>query len=205
MDLYQELELPQDCSFEEIKQQYRILARVHHPDMGGDPEKFKKIKLAYEVLSDPVRRTEYDKTGNTQKSIDIRHRAMSDISQMFFRMMPHFNPRGQGNILFDIKKEIQDSKQAIKTDMEICRTFITNLELAKTKIRKKTDNIEGDNIFLGFIDKQLESRNVELSNFKNRIEVLDDMIKILEEYHYGFLEIKNAPTDGGGFKHDGGG
>ena len=202
MDLYQELELSESCTSEDVKQQFRILARIHHPDLGGDPEKFKTIKLAYEVLSDPVRREEYDKTGNTQKFEDVYNQAVSEISQMFFRMMPHFNPRGNGNILQDIKKEILDIKQKIHSDSEVCNAYITNLEIAKSKIMKKNGNLDGDNIFVSFIDKQLEIRNTESYKFSHKTEILDAMLKILEEYHYGFLEL---PSEGGGFKHDGGG
>jgi len=34
-----------------------------HPDKGGDPEKFKEITVAYEVLMDPKKRDIYDKYG----------------------------------------------------------------------------------------------------------------------------------------------
>ena len=48
--LYDELELPKNCTSEEIKQKYRILAQLHHPDKGGDPQRFKRIKVAYEIF-----------------------------------------------------------------------------------------------------------------------------------------------------------
>ena len=35
----------------------------NHPDKGGDPEVFKEITMAYEVLSDPEKRKLYDKYG----------------------------------------------------------------------------------------------------------------------------------------------
>ena len=44
----------------EIRKAYRTLALKHHPDKGGDPEKFKEITHAYEVLSDSDQRREYD-------------------------------------------------------------------------------------------------------------------------------------------------
>lgn len=34
-----------------------------HPDKGGDPEKFKDLSAAYDVLSDPKKRERYDKGG----------------------------------------------------------------------------------------------------------------------------------------------
>jgi membrane protein involved in colicin uptake len=44
----------------EIKKAFHKLALKHHPDKGGDQEKFKRIKEAHEILSDPVKKKEYD-------------------------------------------------------------------------------------------------------------------------------------------------
>jgi len=62
-DLYQRLGLKRGASPDEIKKAYRGLAREHHPDKGGDPEMFKGIQEAHEVLSDERRRQVYDMTG----------------------------------------------------------------------------------------------------------------------------------------------
>jgi molecular chaperone DnaJ len=59
-DLYQLLGVSKTATDEEIKQAYRKLAMKHHPDRGGDEKKFQEIKNAYEVLSDPAKRQQYD-------------------------------------------------------------------------------------------------------------------------------------------------
>lgn len=62
-NLYEVLQLSPGASDEAIKQAYRRLAKLYHPDgQGGDPakaEQFKEIAEAYEVLSDPVKRQVY--------------------------------------------------------------------------------------------------------------------------------------------------
>jgi len=51
------------ASADEIKKSFRKKALKEHPDKGGDPEKFKELSVAYEVLSDPEKRKLYDKYG----------------------------------------------------------------------------------------------------------------------------------------------
>jgi len=63
-DLYDVLDLPRDASSSDVKRAYRRKAREHHPDAGGDEERFKEVTRAYEVLSDPERRRRYDRFGD---------------------------------------------------------------------------------------------------------------------------------------------
>ena len=66
-DYYERLGVARDASADEIKKAFRRLARELHPDVNNhDPEaeaKFKQCAEAYEVLSDPERRTTYDRYG----------------------------------------------------------------------------------------------------------------------------------------------
>lgn len=62
--LYSALGLSKGASKDDIKKAFRRLAVQHHPDKGGDPEKFKEIAHAYEVLSDDNKKTEYDRVGD---------------------------------------------------------------------------------------------------------------------------------------------
>ena len=63
-DYYKTLGVSKDASESEIKKAFRKLAQKHHPDAGGDEEKFKEINEAYEVLSDPQKRQVYDQFGS---------------------------------------------------------------------------------------------------------------------------------------------
>lgn len=67
-DLYDLLDISRSASQSEIKLAYRKKAKIYHPDLNPDDEEsqehFKKINLAYEVLSDKERRSQYDRFGN---------------------------------------------------------------------------------------------------------------------------------------------
>jgi len=62
-DYYKILGVSRNASQEEIKKAYYRLAHKYHPDKGGDPEKFKEINKAYQILSDPEKRRQYDMYG----------------------------------------------------------------------------------------------------------------------------------------------
>mgnify|MGYP001582858181 FL=1 len=63
-DYYEILGISKDSSSDEIKKAYKKLALKHHPDKGGDAEKFKEISEAYAVLSDENKRKQYAQFGH---------------------------------------------------------------------------------------------------------------------------------------------
>ena len=66
--LYETLEINEKASADEIKKAYRKLARKYHPDVNKDPQaedKFKEINAAYEVLSNPEKKQQYDQYGDS--------------------------------------------------------------------------------------------------------------------------------------------
>ena len=60
-NLYEELGLKRDATKNEIKSSYRSLVKKHHPDAGGDNDKFIAIQNAWEILNDPIKKEYYDK------------------------------------------------------------------------------------------------------------------------------------------------
>jgi curved DNA-binding protein len=60
MDYYSTLGVPKNADAKSIKHAYKKLASKHHPDKGGDEAEFKKVQSAYETLSNPQKRQEYD-------------------------------------------------------------------------------------------------------------------------------------------------
>src|SRR3989338_3885393 len=65
-DYYKILRVEKSANEEDIKKAFRTLAHQHHPDKsGGNEQKFKEINEAYQVLSNPQKRQQYDQFGST--------------------------------------------------------------------------------------------------------------------------------------------
>lgn len=60
MNYYETLGVSKNATPDEIKRAFRKLASQHHPDKGGDTRRFQEIQQAYDVLSDPQKRQQYD-------------------------------------------------------------------------------------------------------------------------------------------------
>ncbi len=88
-DHYEALGVSRDASGDEIKKAYRKLARELHPDVNPDPaiqEKFKEVTAAYDTLSDPQKRQQYDMGGSNMGGFGGFGNAggFSDIMDAFF-------------------------------------------------------------------------------------------------------------------------
>ncbi|HET7624122.1 MAG TPA: DnaJ domain-containing protein [Verrucomicrobiae bacterium] len=83
-DHYAALGLDTRCTDAQIRAAYRLLARQHHPDVNPDsPDAIARtqaINAAYEILSDPERRRDYDNSRRKRKSTRTPH-PKSNISQ----------------------------------------------------------------------------------------------------------------------------
>ncbi len=74
MNYYDVLGLKPTCSVSDIQHAYRTLAKKHHPDNGGDVERFHAVNEAYEKLKDPHERAMFDhRNSRKQRYPDITH------------------------------------------------------------------------------------------------------------------------------------
>lgn len=77
---YEVLEVQENATQDEIKVAYRKLAKKNHPDKGGNEDKFKKISVAYDILSDENKRKDYDlKRKNPFRNFDNSEDLFSDL------------------------------------------------------------------------------------------------------------------------------
>ena len=60
-NFYDELGIKKNATKSEIKSSYRSLVKQHHPDAGGEKERFLAIQNAWETLNDPIKKEQYDR------------------------------------------------------------------------------------------------------------------------------------------------
>jgi len=104
-DYYEVLGVAKDATAEEIKKAYRQLARKYHPDLNnGDKEaenKFKEVQEAYEVLSDPAKRENYDRFGHAGTEGNFENMGgFGDVGDIFGDIFDSFFGSGFGDIGF---------------------------------------------------------------------------------------------------------
>lgn len=87
--LYERLGVHVSATTDDVKRAYRKLAVQHHPDKGGDPDTFRNITEAYEVLREEERRRLYDQIGDAAlREMDSHGAAGPFASSPFASMFP---------------------------------------------------------------------------------------------------------------------
>jgi molecular chaperone DnaJ len=102
-DYYATLGVGRDASADELKKAYRKLARQLHPDVNDAPDasdRFKEVTVAYEVLSDPQKRSTYDRGGDPLSSgggsgFGAQGFSFDDIMDAFFGQNAGRGPRSR--------------------------------------------------------------------------------------------------------------
>jgi molecular chaperone DnaJ len=136
--LYESLGVPKNASQDELKKAYRKLVRQYHPDKNPGDEaaeaKFKEIQQAYDVLSDPEKRKQYDSrtgafgTGSARGSTTYDFSDF-DLGDMFGGLFggrasrDRDNGRGRGQRGSDVEVEVrisfEDSLKGLQTTVPV--------------------------------------------------------------------------------------
>ncbi len=136
-DYYEVLGVDRQASPEEIKKAYRKLARKYHPDVNKAPdaeERFKEVKEAYDVLSDPEKRAQYDQFGHVDPQTGGfggfgggeaggGFGGFDDIFDMFFggrRSNPQA-PRRGADIEYPLTLEFQEAVFGARKTLDVLR------------------------------------------------------------------------------------
>lgn len=132
--LYDTLGCDKEATMDQLKKAYRKKALKEHPDKGGDPDKFKDITHAYDVLSDAKKRDIYDKYG--EEGLE----GGGDPGAGFGDIFDLFGGGGGGRRQQESKRKVNPTVHKMKCKLE----DIYNGKSTKIKVtRDKIDVKEG--------------------------------------------------------------
>jgi curved DNA-binding protein len=118
IDYYEFLQISPKAEGPTIQRIYRFMASRFHPDnpVTGDPEKFLVLKHAYEVLSDPVRRAEYDAT---REARETRPNPIFEMSEFVNGIEGEVNRRlGVMSLLYATRRANPENPRVSLYDLE---------------------------------------------------------------------------------------
>jgi DnaJ family protein A protein 2 len=120
---YELLGVDKASSAEDIRRAYRKLALQHHPDKGGDAERFQLIGEAYAVLSDPEKRRVYDVYG--KEGLDHQP-PQADVAGEIFRSMfgGGFGPRRRRSKEVALEVTLEEVYSGKARSVEITRRVL---------------------------------------------------------------------------------
>lgn len=177
-NFYDILGIDRDASPEDIKRAYHDLAKQHHSDVTGkDDDQMIEINGAYDCLSDPIRRTEYDLTGiddtRDREAVEARQTFCAICEQLLFRR-PHLS----------IETELRDYLD----DAE--RTNVAGKALNDVKRRQVLD-VRGRvlkapeaNIIEGLVRQKLEELASDDEELDLRLAIERRAVKMFDEYEF---------------------
>jgi molecular chaperone DnaJ len=139
-DYYETLGVKKDASQDEIKKSFRQLARKYHPDLNKGSreaeEKFKEINEAYQVLSDPQKKAQYDQVGHAAfrpgdtagykpPSYDdlFRDFGLGDIFDAFSGVTPRTRQRSGADLRYEIEISLADAFYGTKNTVGVPHHF----------------------------------------------------------------------------------
>jgi molecular chaperone DnaJ len=131
--LYEALGVSKNASQDELKKAYRKLVREVHPDRNpGSEERFKEVQGAYDVLSDPEKRKQYDRFGSANgqpgagaggTTFDFGDFDLGDIFGGLFnrggnRQQPQRGQRGN-DVEVEVRVSFEDALQGVQTTVPV--------------------------------------------------------------------------------------
>ncbi len=192
-NFYKELGLKQSATKEEIKSSYRSLVKKHHPDTGGEKDKFLAIQLAWETLNDPIKKAKYDSqflsSYHSQNELNNwEEKFNSKKNNSFLKdeevrnwIKDIYNPINRliNQIINPLNNEIK-ALSADPYDEELMENFCIYISLAQKKI-EKVDKIYNSKV----IPKSISNLGLDLYYCYSQVK---EALSELDRYTKGYVD-----------------
>lgn len=180
MNPYEILDIDKYATVEEIKTKYRQLASENHPDKGGDNEKFALINLAYDVLTDPIKRKGYDDEGILFTDSTTYKEAKEVLERLFNESINRLDPE-KDNLVVMMQLQARTKKTHLEAQMEACLKAIDKLKRVDKKIKQKQ---KSENFILNFVENGMKNCEHDLKIIRQGLKIYDYVLIVLNNYHY---------------------
>ena len=193
-NLYEELGLKENATQGEIKSSYRRLVKQHHPDAGGEKDKFLAIQYAWETLNDPFKKQQYDKNlfslnqssnlnnNNWEEKINTKKYSSAvkdnEVKNWIKNIYLPIN-RFISQIIKPLSQEIKELS-ADPYDEELMEKFCSYISLSQKKI-EKVDKIYKSTS----VPSSISSLGLDLYHCFSQVK---DALSELDKYTQGYVD-----------------
>ena len=183
-DYYAILGLPKTASEQDIKKAYKSLAKTHHPDKGGDQEKFKIVSDAYSVLSGNDRE-KYDSQSPHGNNYSPYNNGWSSIFGGWGNTQRSYEQRENLNININVIVTLKDIYKGDPINVKYKRNIsCKNCNGTGQKGKDKCDKCNGEGIVSN-------DENFNINNVQNYRQQLTEIL-----HGYGHVSKKNKNAFG---------
>ncbi len=191
---YEELGLEKNATRSEIKSSYRYLVKQHHPDTGGEKERFLAIQNAWETLNDPIKKEKYDRkisssttsfdslNENWEEKINLnKYNSSIKDKEVETWIKDIYTPINRliSQIIKPLNNEIKELS-ADPYDDQLMENFCTYISLSQKKIEKVV-NIYNKRI----VPKSISSLGLDLYHCFSQVK---DALSELDRYTQGYVD-----------------
>lgn len=191
MNHYDTLGVKPNADKNTVRKAYRAKAKKLHPDVpGGDPAAFRRLQLAYDIISDDQRRAQYDEFGNASDENTPESEANRVFADALVAMIERNDARCT-NVVTKLRDDINKTREICQREVSKHNSRIANLQEAIKRIVTIVPS-SNDPVIIR-LKANIQSAQSDIQNANFKIAVADAMLTILERYSY------NAAKDNRGF------
>ena len=193
-NFYEELGIKKNATKNEIQSAYRSLVKKHHPDAGGEKERFLAIQIAWETLKDTIKKEKYDRkffSSSTsfnslnenweEKFNSKKHNSSIKDKEVETWIQEIYTPINRliSQIIKPLNNEIKELS-ADPYDDQLMENFCSYINLSQKKI-EKADKIYNKKL----VPKSISSLGLDLYHCFSQVK---DALSELDRYTQGYVD-----------------